>query len=152
MLFKNFDQFSSVLHFSTLKLLLFSCRKSLRFFSAHILKLCVFSQKCAWKTQNANQKLSLILSLWFSVNTLLYLNSLNLYKCKCAITQCCLTKYIWTNIYIYLQLQYQIQYVSLFNRCVGVPQYQQDKTMHGDRQHRYAFELRKLVWKSVWRS
>jgi len=41
------------------KLLLFSCQKSLRFFSAHILKLCVFSQKCAWKTQNADQKLSL---------------------------------------------------------------------------------------------
>jgi len=31
MLFKNFDKFSSVLHFSTLKLLLFTCRKSLRF-------------------------------------------------------------------------------------------------------------------------
>jgi len=39
--------------------LFFSCRKSLRFFSAHILKLCVFYQKCAWKTQNADQKLSL---------------------------------------------------------------------------------------------
>jgi len=37
----------------------FSCRKSLRFFSAHILKLCVFSQKGAWKTQNADQKLLL---------------------------------------------------------------------------------------------
>ena len=60
MLFKNFDKFSSVLHFSTLKLFLFSCRKSLRFFSAHNLKLCVFSQKCAWKTQNADQKLSLL--------------------------------------------------------------------------------------------
>jgi len=59
MLLKNFDKFSSVLHFTTLKLLLFSCRKSLRFFSAHILKLCVFSKKCAWKTQNADQKLSL---------------------------------------------------------------------------------------------
>jgi len=59
MLFKNFDKFSPVLHFSTLKLLLFTCRKSLRCFSAHILKLCVFSQKCAWKTQNADQKLSL---------------------------------------------------------------------------------------------
>ena len=42
MLFKNFDKFSSVLHFFTLKLLLFSCRKSLLVFSAHILKLCVF--------------------------------------------------------------------------------------------------------------
>jgi len=62
MLFKNFDKFSSVLHFSTLKLLLFSCRKSLRFFSAHILKLCVFPQKCAWKTQNADQKLSLVIT------------------------------------------------------------------------------------------
>ena len=59
MFFKNFDKFSSVLRFSTLKLLLFSCRKSLRFFSAHVLKLCVFSQKCAWKTQIADQKLSL---------------------------------------------------------------------------------------------
>jgi len=48
------DKFFSVLHFSTLKLLLFSCRKLLRFFSAHILKLCVFSQKCAWKTQTKN--------------------------------------------------------------------------------------------------
>jgi len=38
---------------------IFSCRKSMRFFSAHILKLCVFPQKCAWKTQNADQKLSL---------------------------------------------------------------------------------------------
>jgi len=28
-------------------------------FNAHILKLCVFSQKGAWKTQNADQKLSL---------------------------------------------------------------------------------------------
>jgi len=54
------DKFSSVLHFSTLKLLLFSSWKSLHFFSAHILKLCVFSQKCAWKTQNADQKLSLV--------------------------------------------------------------------------------------------
>ena len=60
MLFKNFDKFSSALHFSSLNLLLFSCRKSLRFFSAHILTLCVFSQKCAWKTQNADQKLSLM--------------------------------------------------------------------------------------------
>jgi len=47
MLFKNFDKFSYVLHFSSVKLLLFSCRKSLCFFSAHILKLCVFFQKCA---------------------------------------------------------------------------------------------------------
>jgi len=51
---KNSDKISSVLHFSTLKLILFSCRKSLRFLSAHILKLCVFSQKCAWKTQTKN--------------------------------------------------------------------------------------------------
>ena len=63
MLFKNFDKFSSGLHFSTLKLLLFSCWKSLRFFSAHILKLCVFSQKCAWKTQNADHNLSLTRSI-----------------------------------------------------------------------------------------
>ena len=50
---------SHVLHFSTLKLLLFSCRKSLRFFSAHILKLCVFPPKYAWKMQNADQTLLL---------------------------------------------------------------------------------------------
>jgi len=68
MLFKNFDKFSSVLHFSTLKLLRVSCRKSLRFFSAHILKLCVISQKCAWKTQNADQKLSLVVSIDFWQN------------------------------------------------------------------------------------
>jgi len=42
MLFETFDKFSSVLHFSTLKLLRFSCRKSLRFYNAHILKLCFF--------------------------------------------------------------------------------------------------------------
>jgi len=70
MLFKNFDKFSSVLHFSTLKLLLFSCRKSLRFLSAHILKLCVFSQTCAWKTQNADQKLSLNIVIYYSYDIL----------------------------------------------------------------------------------
>ena len=69
MLFKNFDKFSSGLHFSTLKLLFFSCRKSLRFFSAHILKLCVFPQKWAWKTQNADQKLSLCMILYCVCNT-----------------------------------------------------------------------------------
>ena len=50
---------SSVQVLMTNSLCFFSCRKSLRFFSAHILKLCVFSQKCARKTQNADQKLSL---------------------------------------------------------------------------------------------
>jgi len=79
MLFKNFDKFSSVLHFSTLKLLLFSCQKSLRFFSAHILKLCVFSQKCAWKTQNADQKLSLRASI-------IWLHEKNLLVCDTHIT------------------------------------------------------------------
>ena len=74
MLFKNFDKFSSVLHFSTLNLLLFSCRKSLRFFSAHILKLCVFPQKCAWKTQNADQKLS-VYRICKKVNIITVLNA-----------------------------------------------------------------------------
>jgi len=51
-----FDKLSSVLHFSTLKLHLFSCRKSLRFFSAHILKLCVFPRNVREKrkTQTKN--------------------------------------------------------------------------------------------------
>jgi len=37
----------------------FNLSKIIAFFNAHILKLCIFSQKCAWNTQNANQKLSL---------------------------------------------------------------------------------------------
>ena len=41
MLFKNFDKFFLCLHFSTLKLLLFSCRKSLRFL-AHKFWNCAF--------------------------------------------------------------------------------------------------------------
>jgi len=57
MLFKNFDKFSSDLHFSTLKLLLFSCRKSLRFFSAHILKLRYFPKMCV---KNAKRRPKII--------------------------------------------------------------------------------------------
>ena len=60
MLFKNFDKFSSVLHFSTLKLLLFNCRKSLRFLAQIFWNSAFFPQKCAWKTQNADQKLSVV--------------------------------------------------------------------------------------------
>jgi len=57
MLFKNFDKFSSVLPFSTLKLLLFSWRKSLRFFSAHILILCVFFQEMCVKNAKRRPKI-----------------------------------------------------------------------------------------------
>ena len=59
MLFKNFDKFSSVLHFSTLKLLLFSCRKSLRSFSAHILKLRFSPEMCV---KNAKRRPKIITS------------------------------------------------------------------------------------------
>jgi len=84
MLFKNFDKFSSVLHFSTLKLLLFSCRKSLRFFSAHILKRCVFSKKCAWKTQNADQKLSLVMCYMSDFSNLVLENLLSPFSIFCT--------------------------------------------------------------------
>jgi len=107
MLFKNFDKFSSVLHFSTLKLFLFSCRKSLRFFSARILKLCVFPQKCAWKTQNADQKLSLLVVDKLSVSQLLvrllnnitYSSAFKWQKVYFSIsTQCNMIQYIYSHI------------------------------------------------------
>jgi len=47
MLFKNFDKFFLCFALLYSEITFFSCRKSLRFFSAHILKLCVFPQKCA---------------------------------------------------------------------------------------------------------
>ena len=60
MLFKKFDKFSSVLHFSTLKLPHLVVENHCVFL-AHIFWNCAFfPQKCAWKTQNADQKISLI--------------------------------------------------------------------------------------------
>ena len=47
------------------------------FLKAHILKLCVFSQKCAWNTQNADQKLSLI-----TINIFVILSS-HFQRCRC---------------------------------------------------------------------
>ena len=70
MFFNNFDKFSSVLHFSTLKLLLFSCRKSLRFL-AHTFWNCAFFPRNVRekrKTQIKNYHWSLFLCIALLLN------------------------------------------------------------------------------------
>jgi len=73
MLFKNFDKFSSVLHFSTLKLLLFSCQKSLRFL-AHIFLNCAFFPRNVREKRKTQTKNYQCLFGFFSIKNRLNMN------------------------------------------------------------------------------